>query len=274
MIVTLAGTITWQRIPRMIVPLDGPIVGVGVVVANMTATVRLAECMFPDVASGFEISVIDHSATVGSDTEKQVGQGWGTNKGASEWDDERAGEELAQKDAAGVDTADPNAVPASENPVAAEDEVVEEAGELEPEEVVKTYDEYLAELAQRQADLGPPTEVRRPNEGGNDKKWAAAKELSRKDEEEGDYFVGEAKDKTRNRERKTKQVLDIEPRFVEPRDPGRGGRGRARGDRGSRGRGERGSRGDRSDRGDDHRGGKSLGAPAITDTRAFPNLGA
>lgn len=210
-----------------------------------------------------------------SDTDKQVGQGWGANKGASEWEDERVGEELAQKDAAGVDTQDLSAAPASETP-AAQGDTIEEVPEPEPEEIVKTYDEYLAELAQRQADLGPPVEARRPNEGGGDKKWAAAKELSRKEEEEGDYFVGESKDKARNRERKTKKVLDIEPRFVEPRESGRGAPrgGRARGsDRGSRGRGDRGSRGgDRGDRrGSEHKGG---GAVNIADSNAFPSLGA
>lgn len=215
-----------------------------------------------------------------SDTDKQVGQGWGGNKGASEWDDERAGEELAQKDAAGVDTQDRSAVPVSETP-AVDGEAVEEFPEPEAEEILKTYDEYLVELAQRQADLGPPVEVRRPNEGGSNKKWATAKELSRKEEEEGDYFVGESRDKARNRERKTKQVLDIEPRFVEPREAGRGGprggRGRGSGDRGSRGRGERGSRGgDRGDRGDrrgDYHAHKTGAAVNIADPSAFPSLG-
>ncbi|KAI5847853.1 hypothetical protein DFP73DRAFT_572360 [Morchella snyderi] len=217
-----------------------------------------------------------HSQTGRVDTEKQVGQGWGANKGTKEWDDELAGVELAQKDAAGADSADPNAVPASEDPAAAEGGATAEVPE-EVEEVHKTYDEYLAELAQRQADLGPPTEVRRPNEGGNDKKWAAAKEFSR---EEGAYFVGESRDKTRNRERKTKQILDIEPRYVEPRDAGRGGArgGRGRGgDRGGRGRGERAPRGDRDgDRRGDYRGtGKSsTGTPNLDDTSAFPSLGA
>jgi len=211
-----------------------------------------------------------HSQTGRVDTDKQVNQGWGANKGDSEWDDERAGEELAQNDAAGVDTPDPNAVPASEAPVAAEDETAQETPRPEQEEVVKTYDEYLAELAQRQADLGPPAEVRRPNEGGSDKKWAAAKEFSRK-EGEGDYFVGESKDKTRNRERKTKQTLDIELRFAEPREAGRGG---ARGGRG-RGRGDRGHRGSNDHSGGDYYGNRSTGASVnISDTSAFPSLGA
>ncbi|KAL0632971.1 hypothetical protein Q9L58_008129 [Maublancomyces gigas] len=223
-----------------------------------------------------------HSQTGRVDTDKQVGQGWGANKGTNEWDDERAGEELAQKDAAGIENQDPSTAPA-ETP-AAEVETIEEVPEPEPEEIVKTYDEYLAELAQRQADLGPPVEVRRPNEGSSNKKWATAKELSRKEEEEGDYFIGESKDKARNRERKTKQVLDIEPRFVEPREGSRGGSaprgGRGRGgDRGGRGRGDR-DRGDRGgDRGGDRRGGYngptrgSGGAVNIADPSAFPSLG-
>lgn len=207
-----------------------------------------------------------HSQTGRVDTDKQVNQGWGANRG--EWDDERAGDDLAQQDAAGANAQDPNAVPASENPAAAEGETALETAEPELEEVVKTYDEYLAELAQRQADLGPPVEARRPNEGGSDKKWSTAKELSRK-EEEGDYFVGESKDKSRNRERKTKNVLDIEPHFIEPREAGRGGRGR--GGRGGRGRGDRGSR---SDRGDQYRNRSTGDAVNIADPSAFPSLGA
>lgn len=226
------------------------------------------------------VPVIDHSAAIHSDTEKQVGQGWGANKGASEWDDERAGEDLAQKDGAGIDTQDPSAVAVAETPVA-EGEAAEAPPEPEQEEILKTYDEYLVELAQRQADLGPPAEVRRPNEGGSGKKWAAAKELSRKEEEEGDYFVGESKDKARNRERKTKQVLDIEPRFVEPREAGRGGprggRGRGGADRGTRGRGD-GSRGgdrggDRGNRRGDYHTHKTGAAVNIADPSAFPSLG-
>ncbi|KAI5804345.1 hypothetical protein EDC01DRAFT_627207 [Geopyxis carbonaria] len=215
-----------------------------------------------------------HSATGRErfrDSDKQVDQGWGAQKGESEWKDEIAAVEIAEKDATGADSSDPNAATADA-----------EAAVEEEEQKTKTYDEYLAELAQRQADLGPPTEVRRPNEGSRtDKKWATAKEI--KKEEDAAYFAGEAKDKTRNRERKTKQVLDIEPRYVEPRDGNRrggsdrGGRGRGEG-RGGRGRGDRGAprgdRGDRSYRGD-RPAPKGGNAPvSLGDDKAFPALGA
>jgi plasminogen activator inhibitor 1 RNA-binding protein len=150
-----------------------------------------------------------------------------------------------------------------------------------------TYDAYLAELAARQANLGPPTEIRRPNEGNRDDKWANAKPLA-KDEGQSAYILGETKDKTRNRERKTKQLVEIETRYGEPRENRRGG-----GDRGGRGRGERGGRGgrggDRGDRdraprgerygGDRHgergnRGGKDSSNVNINDARSFPALGA
>lgn len=211
-----------------------------------------------------------HSGTGRDEHEKQAEHGWGANKGESEWNDEIAGQELANKDAAGVDTADPNAVTTD----AAEAEAAAAAAE---EEKTKTYDEYLAELAARQANLGPPVAVRRPNEGTReDKKWANAKPLEKEGGE--DYFAGDAKDKTRTRERKTKNLLDIEPQFVEPRDQrrggGRGGRGRGdrgRGDGAPRGRGDRGA-----PRGSAYHGGRQQ-APSrayIKDDSAFPALGA
>jgi len=213
------------------------------------------------------------SATGIGEHEKQAAHGWGAQKGESEWNDEIAAAEIAQKDAAGTsDPSDPNATEEGE---AAEPE--------EPEEKTKTLDEYLAERAARQADLGPPQEIRRPNEGTQNKKWANAKAIER-DEESGDYFAGESKDKTRNRERKQKQLLDIEPRFVEPRENRRGGDRGGRGGRGGeRGRGRGAPRGDRGDRGSDRpargSGGSGGGGgrnPAVNimDKDAFPTLGA
>lgn len=214
-----------------------------------------------------------HSGSGRDEHEKQVAHGWGATEGNSEWNDEIAGQELAQKDAAGADPADPNASTdaADENAAPAEEE----------EEVAKTYDDYLAELAQRQANLGPRTDVRRPNEGSReDKKWANAKALDKADEE---YFAGEDRDKTRTRQRKQKNLLDIEPRFVEPRENRRGGDRGGRGGRGDRGgRGGRGGGGDRprGDRGDygnrgGHRGGRNQSTNVNTnDSSAFPPLGA
>lgn len=177
------------------------------------------------------------------------------------------------KDAAGADPQDPNAAP-TDAPAGEGEAGVPEV----EEEKVKTLDEYRAELEQRRADLGPPTELRRPNEGTqNSKKWAG-KELSRKDEEEGVFFVGESKDKTRNRERKQKQVIDLDiDRYTENRERG-GGRGRGSG----RGRGRGGPRGG-GPPGDRPRGGdrphydnqrQDKAPPALVlDSNAFPALG-
>ncbi|KAL7270315.1 hypothetical protein RUND412_006981 [Rhizina undulata] len=207
-----------------------------------------------------------HSATGKVDSEKKVEQAWGTNKAESEWADERAAEHIA--DATGAEAAEDNTAPAED---AAAEPVAEAAAEPE-EEKQKTYDVYLAERAQRAAELGPPSEVRRPNEGSRvDKKWAAAKELSRKEEEEDAYFVGENKDRFRNRERKQKTFLDIEPRYVEPREARRGGDRGGRGGRGDRGRGPRGGRG--GDRDFQNRGGPKT-ASHVPTLDEFPNLGA
>ncbi|PWW74430.1 hypothetical protein C7212DRAFT_365012 [Tuber magnatum] len=209
-----------------------------------------------------------HSATGRTDSDKKYSQGWGDTRGNSEWNDELVGEELARKDATGADTADPSAVAPVDAP--AEDEEAQEAAEPE-EERVKTLDEYHAELEQRRDGLGPPTEVRRPNEGTkNDKKWAG-KELSRKVREEDVFFAGESRERTRLRERKQKNLLDIEPRYPESRENRRGG------DRGGRGRGDRGRGrgGDRQPRSDNNqRGGqKSGGYVDVADKSAFPALG-
>ena len=209
-----------------------------------------------------------------SEHEKQAAHGWGANKGDAELSDELAGAELAQKEAAGTaDPADPNA---------AEAEVV---AAVEEEEITKTYDQYLAELAEKKAALGSTPEIRRPNEGTREnKKWEAAKAIDQTKEQEA-YFAGDAKDKSRNRERKTKTLIDLDPIYAKPQEASsRGGaRGGARGGRGDRGGARGGARGDRGDRaaaprGDRAaRGGRSS-APAaninLTDKGAFPDLGA
>ncbi|CAZ79465.1 unnamed protein product [Tuber melanosporum] len=209
-----------------------------------------------------------HSATGRTDSDKKYNQGWGDTRGSSEWNDELVGEELAQKDASGTDPADPNAAAPADAPPG--DEEAEEVAPEPEEEKVKTLDEYRAELEQRRDGLGPPTEVRRPNEGTkNDKKWAG-KELSRKVEEEDVFFAGESREKTRTRERKQKYLLEFETRYSEPRENRRGG------DRGGRGRGDRGrGRGGGDRRSDNyHRGGQKPGGHVnVADESAFPALG-
>jgi plasminogen activator inhibitor 1 RNA-binding protein len=132
--------------------------------------------------------------------------------------------------------------------------------EPEPEDKNISYADYLAQQAEKKLGL-ESLNIRGANEGSKlDKKWANATALE-KDEDE-DFIAGSAGKKQRERERKTKQTIDFDPRFVEPergaRGGARGGRGGARGDRGDRG----GARGDRGDRGGPRggRGGERGGA--------------
>ncbi|KAI0481858.1 hypothetical protein F4859DRAFT_437260 [Xylaria cf. heliscus] len=213
-------------------------------------------------------------ATGGS--EKQAAQSWGATEGGAEAKDEQAGEEIAQ----------------SELKEAAEDGE-DVATPAEPEDKSVSYSDYLAQQAEKKLALGDSLEIRKPNEGSKvDKKWANAKALNK---DENDDFIsatgGKAK---RERERKTKQLVEIDNRFVEADRPrgGRGGRGGpsrggARGDGRGRGegRGRGGSRGDfRGDRGGSRgdfrgdRGGRPAGRENASintsDESAFPSLGA
>lgn len=207
------------------------------------------------------------------DHPKQADQSWGGPSGEGEWNDEKAGEAIARADA--------------KDPAA---EGAEEEAEPEPEDNSKSFSDYLAEQAQKKLNLGNPLEARKPNEGSKvDKKWAKAKALPQeKDEDEEAYFVGGEKKANRIRERKEKQLVDIDHRFVEqPRERGTGGRGgRGRGGDSRGGRSERGERGGRGGRGGPP--GARGGAPSagrggrggqggrvdVGDTTAFPSLGA
>jgi len=223
-----------------------------------------------------------HSRTVGGESEKQAGHGWGANEGGAELDDEQAGEAIAKAEQKEALTGDGDAAPTDG---AAE-------ADAEPEDNSISYTDYLAQLAEKKLALGTGVpEARKPNEGSKqDKKWASAKALTK--EEEEDFVAASAGKKTRERERKQKQTLEIDQRFVEAPEQSRGGRGggfrgdrRGRGDGPSRGgRGEfRGGRGgDRGGRGRGDRG-PPRGAPRGTsggssintkDEKAFPSLGA
>ncbi len=208
-----------------------------------------------------------------SDTRKQVQQGWGGESGEKNWDDERVGENIAKADEAEPQTP---------------------AEEAEEADKSKSYSDYLAEKAAKDSLAAKP--VRAANEGTKeDKKWASAKEL--KHEEAETYIQGASEKTKREKQRKEKNYLDVDMRFVEqPRSApsgargGRGGRGgdRApRGDRPARG-GDRPARGgDRPARGGDRprgapRGGAPSGAPRggarapagpTVDEKNFPSLG-
>lgn len=241
-----------------------------------------------------------------SDHVKQADHSWGAPTGGAEWEDERAGEEIAKtEEKDGFDaTVDPPVDAEGNHPesLAADADgataaaAPQPAAEPEPEDNSKSYADYLAEQAEKKLRLGTGVpEARKPNEGSKpDKKWAQAKPLS-KDEAEEDYFVGKGEKAKRERQRKEKTMLDVDMRYVEPSggrgggDRGRGGRGRGegrgegRGDfrGGDRGRGGRG-RGDgyrRRGEGDFRgsyrggRGGRDTTSVNVSDTSAFPSLG-
>ncbi|KAH7329354.1 hypothetical protein B0I35DRAFT_42915 [Stachybotrys elegans] len=195
--------------------------------------------------------------TGGSD--KQAAQS-GATEGEAELKDEQAGEAIAQSE---------------KKEAIAEDAAPEEPAE--PEDKSISYKDYLAQLAEKKAALEGDLKIREANEGSKlDKKWASAKPLEK---EEDDYVAPTAGKKQRERERKVKQTVDFDPRFVEPertRGGGRGGRGGPRGgrggDRGERGGGERGRGGNY--RGGNRPAGRENAAPINTrDESAFPSLG-
>ncbi|KAK6331098.1 hypothetical protein TWF696_003171 [Orbilia brochopaga] len=206
-----------------------------------------------------------HSATDRVDTDKQVSQGWGSNKGNSEWNDEQAGETIAQAEA----TEDPTALAATEGE--GQTEAVDATEPVpEPEEdKTKSFAQYKAELESR-APVEELPEARRANEGARDnKKWATAKELVKEEDEE--YFSGGRNKQKNQKQRKEKNVVEIDHGFVDPRSVRR-----SSGDRGGRG-GRGGARGDRPPRGGrgEYRGGRggSRGGFNVSDESAFPTLG-
>ncbi|PWY92448.1 hypothetical protein BO70DRAFT_391857 [Aspergillus heteromorphus CBS 117.55] len=137
------------------------------------------------------------SRTGQTDTRKQVNQGWGNQSGEKTLDDEKAGEKIAHTDEAEPQT------PAEEKP---------------EEPKGKSYDDYLAEKAAA-GDLSAKP-IRSANEGSKlDKKWAAATELKPRDE--GAYFKGKDEKSKREKQRKEKNFVDVDMRFVEaPRTGG------------------------------------------------------
>lgn len=201
-----------------------------------------------------------HSRTGLGEHEKQAAHGWGGNDGNSEWADEKAGEAIAKADE--KDDADANA----------------EAAEPEPEDKTQSYASYLAEQAEKKLKLAAGN-VRQANEGSS-KKFPEGKAVSREGEE--DFIAGSGGKAKRERERKQKEFVELDDAHLikqENRDSNFRGRGRGRGEfrggegrgRGGRGRGE-GGRGRGEGRGRGGRGGQS--GPNITDSSAFPSLGA
>jgi len=225
----------------------------------------------------------DPNNPISGGSDKQAAQSWGAPEGQSELKDEQAGEAIAQNEQKEA---------AAEGDAAADKA---EDVEAEPEDNHISYADYLAQQAEKKAALEAEAslKVRQANEGVKaDKKWAAAKPLVK--EEDEDYFAGTGGKAKRERERKTKQLVDIDQRYVEPERTGGGGRGGRGGPRGggrgdarggSRGdfRGGRGGRGDArgGSRGGEFRGGRGRGGPGgggqqgvnPNDKSAFPSLG-
>lgn len=215
-----------------------------------------------------------HTKNIAPGSEKQAAQAWGAAEGEAELKDEQAAAEIAKKELK-----------------EGEAEGKENAEAEAEEEKLVSYETYLAQQAEKKLALESPKEARQANEGSKlDKKWAEAKPLVKAEDDEFISAAGTGKSK-RERERKVKQVVDIEPRFVEPERTrgGRGGRGGSRGgpsrggERGGAPRGDRGApRGERggaprgAPRGGAPRGGRggAQAAPINTsDQQAFPSLG-
>lgn len=162
----------------------------------------------------------------------------------------------------------------------------------EPEDNTKSYDQYLAEQAEKRLALsGNALEVRKANEGSK-QKFPEGTAFARSTEEN---FIAPTGGKTkREKEVKTKTFVPLEDRIYSAPDSGERGRGGGRG-RGGRGRGEGrgdfrgGDRGDRrgggrgrgefrgASRGNDRPargGGAGSGSINASDESAFPALGA
>lgn len=204
------------------------------------------------------------------DTDKKVSQGWGSDE--KEHEEEVAGAAIAQTEA----NEDPAAATAGETEPAGE-----EAAPQEPEEVQKTYDDFLAEQKAKKEALGALPQARQPNEGTRgDDKWKNATAVKKEDEEEEVFIAGKEAKARKERERKQKQVVDVDMRFQEAPRRGGGERG-GRGGRGGRGDGERRGRGGQQGgfrgehRGGERRGGNRSNGPSVNlaDTSAFPSLG-
>lgn len=119
-------------------------------------------------------------------SDKAEAQAWGGHEGQRELDDETNAQNDADREAtaSGVATpADPNA-PSTPAPV-------------EEDDKTQSYSEYLAaqvaatgeSLAEK---LGLSTARRQANEGADDSQWKNAKAFA-KEEEDNDFFTGEAK---------------------------------------------------------------------------------
>jgi hypothetical protein len=134
---------------------------------------------------------------------------------------------------------------------------------VEPEQAVKTFDDYLAEKAAKSLKVSLP-QARAANAGIDDSQWKNTQVYVTREEEDFINLGSESSSKNKTKARKEGKVLitDIDVRFNTPaREQSRGGfRG---GFRGGRGRGGRGGHNPR-------RGGATVN---VDDTDSFPTLG-
>ncbi|KAG9066144.1 hypothetical protein KI688_001363 [Linnemannia hyalina] len=140
---------------------------------------------------------------------------------------------------------------------------------VEPEPVVKTFDDFLAEKAAKALKLALP-ETRAANAGSDNSQWKNAQVLEV--EETGDFIKMKADSvaKARKGKKETKVVIkEIEVRYTEPAREQPAPRGAFRGGRGGATRGARGGntqapRAPRAPRG---------ASVNVDDTELFPSLG-
>ncbi|KAF9415251.1 hypothetical protein BGZ76_004825 [Entomortierella beljakovae] len=145
----------------------------------------------------------------------------------------------------------------------------------EPETVVKTLDDFLAEKAAKALKLSLP-EARAANAGSDNSQWKDTKVLEV--EETGDFIKmrQESVAKTRKGKKETKVLItDIEVRFTEPTREPASPRGAFRGNRGGAPRGGDRARGGRGNSSAPRRGASAPRGAAVNvdDQELFPSLG-
>ncbi|XAO27124.1 hypothetical protein I312_105966 [Cryptococcus bacillisporus CA1280] len=200
-----------------------------------------------------------------TDSQKKVEHGWGVNSGEAELKDEVEGEKDAKVEENAPQTPAEGVVGEAEAPAA------EGEAEQEPEEVTKSYEEYLAERAQQNAAVSAL---------GKKQTREVASEIEGKAfvrEAIDDFFSGKSKStEAKAKPKKEKVFIEFDGQFAQPSRPPRRDRegGERSGERSGRGRGQRGGFG--GQRGN-NRGGARASRPApinANDTKAFPALGA
>ncbi|KYG41796.1 hypothetical protein M433DRAFT_147366 [Acidomyces richmondensis BFW] len=226
-----------------------------------------------------------HSRSGIGDHEKQAEKGWGENTGTGEWSDEKAGEAIAEaeaKDEPGLTADTTSADPAFSNgPDAPTGE--DDVASAEPETKTKSYDQWLAEQAEKRLALsGGNLAPRKANEGSK-QKFPEGTAFQRNPDDEN-FIAGSGGKQRKQKEKQEKDLIVVEGQYYAPIEQDRGsrggrgggrGRGRDGGDRGARGGGRGRGRGEGEYRGlprGEHRGG-ARGGLNTNDERAFPSLG-